>query len=303
MNDHPLPSFGKIALGGATFGREIDQPAAFTLLDHALDRGITQVDTAAGYSAGASESIIGAWLQARRPRALSVATKAIPPYDATTLTTSIQQSLNRLQVDALELFYLHHGHESITDETLRLLDDMVRVGTIQALGISNIKATQLAALLQRQTELGLARFSVLQCTNNLAVSDLDVATRELCVRYRLAVVTFSPIAAGFLTGKHQRGVIAQSRFDLIPGHQSIYFKPDPHARLDALLKLARATGHPPAHLALGWALRHPMATSVLIGGRTTTHLDQAFAVRTIDDGLFRQLDEIAHLSAPPTPLP
>ena len=293
MSSDPLDALGPIGLGCVTFGREIDATASFALLDHALARGVTHLDTAAVYGAGASEDIVGQWLASRRPRGIVVATKAVPPYTAGPLAASIEGSLRRLGVDTIDLFYLHRWDATLTDETLALLDASVRDGKIRALGVSNIAPTQLTAVLARQRALGFTPFRVLQCNQNLAVTELDAPMRAVCAEHALRVVTFSPLGAGFLTGKHRDGVAPGSRFELIPGHQSIYFQPTARARLERLLALAARTGQAPAHLALVWALHRPEVACVLVGGRTPAHLDQAFAARADDDAtLLAELDAI-----------
>ena len=108
---------------------------------------------------------------------------------------------------------------------------------------------------------------------------------------RVAAMTYSPLGAGFLTGKHRGGVQPGSRFDVAPGHQAIYFKPGPESRLVRLAAVSIRTGHPMAHLSLAWAMHRPGVTSVLIGGRTPVHLDQAFAAFSLDEpALFAELE-------------
>ncbi|MEQ1853064.1 MAG: aldo/keto reductase, partial [Chthoniobacteraceae bacterium] len=107
---------------------------------------------------------------------------------------------------------------------------------------------------------------------------------------QIAIVTYSPLGAGFLTGKHQRGVAPGSRFDLVPGHQDVYFHESAYRRLARLEAVAARTGLSQAHLALAWALHQPGIASVLIGGRTPAHLDQALAAEALDDpALFVEL--------------
>src|SRR5204862_2036273 len=105
------------------------------------------------------------------------------------------------------------------------------------------------------------------------------------------IVTYSPLGAGFLTSKHQRGVEPGSRFALIPGHQRIYFHEAAWRRLARLEAVAARTGHSQAHLALAWALHQPGVASVLVGGRTPAHLDQALAAEAFDDpAIFAELE-------------
>ncbi len=292
---HPaLPPVSLICLGGSTFGREIDQAAAFALMDHALARGITLFDTAATYTAGASEQIVGAWLASRRPAAgvLTVATKIYPPFTPEAIDAAVAASAARLGVAMIDLLYLHKWDAAAeTPAALRALDGLVRSGRVRSLGVSNFTAAQLQTTLTLQHQLGLAPFRALQNVNNLAVSDIDPTLRDLCAAREVAIITYSPLGAGFLTGKHRGGVQPGSRFDVAPGHQAIYFKPGPESRLARLAAIAARTGHPMAHLALAWAMHRPGVTSVLVGGRTPAHLDQAFAALALDEpALFAELE-------------
>jgi aryl-alcohol dehydrogenase-like predicted oxidoreductase len=292
---HPsLPAVSPLCLGGSTFGREIDQTAAFALMDHAVARGITLIDTAATYTAGASELIVGAWLASRRPVAgsLTVATKIYPPFTPEAIDTAVAASAARLGVATIDLLYLHKWDAAAeTPAALRALDGLVRSGRVRSLGVSNFTTAPLQTVLTLQRQLGLAPFRALQNVNNLAVSDVDPTVHELCAAQGVAIITYSPLGAGFLTGKHRGGVQPGSRFDVAPGHQAIYFKPGPEGRLAHLAAVAARTGHPMAHLALAWAMHRPGVTSVLVGGRTPAHLDQAFAALALDDpALFAELE-------------
>lgn len=285
--------FGPIGLGCVTFGREIDEAASFALLDHAWERGIRFLDTAAAYGGGASESIVGAWLAARRARPGSpvVATKLLPPYTPATLEAGLTASLGRLRLASVDVLYLHRWDSTATEPaTLRALDEFVRSGRVGRLGLSNVTAEQLAPLLQLQAELGLSTFRVVQNNHNLAVRDVDAAMLKLAAWHEFAVVTYSPLAAGFLTGKHQGGAAPGTRFELIPGHQKVYFHDEAFRRLAHLQAVAARTGHAPTHLALAWALHQPGIATVLVGGRTPAHLDQAFAALQFDEpALFAEL--------------
>jgi aryl-alcohol dehydrogenase-like predicted oxidoreductase len=278
--------FGPVSLGCVTFGREIDRPAAFVLMDHAHARGINYFDTAAAYADGASEQIVGAWLADRRPASGSclVGTKAKPPFTSSALFDSVEKSRRRLGVAALDVLFLHQWDPSAeTPEVLEALGRLVRDGLVRALGASNFSAAQLERTLAAQAHHGLARFKIVQNNHNLAVREVDAALRRVCAAEDIAILTYSPLGAGFLTGKHRNGTVPGSRFDIVPGHQNVYFQPTAFRRLDLLQKVAARTGQPPEKLALAWALHQPGVASVLIGGRTPAHLDQTFAAQAFDD--------------------
>lgn len=273
MMKHPLPARPSIGLGCVTFGREIDEAASFTLLDHAVARGVTHFDTASAYGGGASEKILGKWLASRKPEGITIATKILPPYDRIDIT----DSLRRLGVEQIDLLYLHQWHD-----TALQLDSSLDGLAVKQLGASNFTLEQLQA--------AGPRIRVVQNNHNLAVSDVTDSLRDYCAANEIAIVTYSPLGAGFLTSKHQNGVQAGSRFEIIPGHQQVYFHESAYQRLAKLEAIAKRTGHSQAHLALAWALHQPGIDTVLIGGRSPAHLDQAFAALAFDDAtLFTEL--------------
>ncbi len=269
---------GRIGLGCATFGREIDREAAFAVMDHALARGVTHFDTAAAYGGGQSERIVGDWLASRRPGPgrILVATKIKPPYRPEPIARSIEDSRGRLRVDAIDLLYLHQWSEELADEdALSALDQAVTTGLVRSLGASNLPLNQLEQVLERQDRRGFVRLRALQNNHNFAVRDTDPDLRDRCAREGVAVVTYSPLGAGFLTGKHKTGVEPGSRFDVVPGHQRVYFTDIAWRRLEQLEAASRRTGQSLPALSLTWIFHQPGIDCVLVGGRSPRHLDQA----------------------------
>ncbi|MBL9146651.1 MAG: aldo/keto reductase [Verrucomicrobiaceae bacterium] len=260
----------QIGLGCVTFGREIDEAASFALLDHAYERGVRHFDTAAAYGGGASEAILGRWLASRRPESIIIATKVLPPYDR----IDIRPNLDRLGLEQIDLLYLHQWHETAL-HCGSTLDALVSKGLVRKLGVSNVSLDQLRS--------AGSRFSVVQNNHNLAVSDVSAELRCHCAANSIAIVTYSPLGAGFLTGKHQSGVQAGSRFEIIPGHQQVYFHESAYQRLAKLEAIAMRTGHSQTHLALAWALHQRGIDTVLVGGRSPAHLDQAIAASEFGD--------------------
>ncbi len=286
-----------IGCGCTTFGREIDEAAAHAFLDHACASGITFLDTASAYGSGngESEAAIRSWLKSRKPDAerMVVATKILPPYSPSAIRESVDTSLQRLGFETIDLLYLHRWDASAESvESLAALDALVRDGKVRALGVSNYHQAQLEAALLVQSEHRLEKFSALQNNHNFAVSDVSPAYRKFCASQNVAVITYSPLGAGFLTGKHRREKVESgSRFDIVPGHQDVYFHEQGWKKLARLEAVAARHGLPQTHLALAWAMHQPDITSVLVGGRTPNHLDQALAAQAFDDAsIFAELD-------------
>lgn len=285
----------KIGLGCVTFGREIDEQSSLKMMDYAWSKGIDFFDTAAAYSNGASETIIGKWLSEHRELESSIilTTKILPPFTAETIEKSVNESLERLGTETIDILYLHRWDTSLeTAGSLQALNDLITQGKIQALGASNFTFNQLLDVLELQNKNNFNRFRFVQNNHNLAVSDISIGFKKLCTQSNISIVTYSPLGAGFLTGKHLNGVKAGTRFDLIPGHKEVYFNEAAYARLKKLLEVAERTGYPPWHLALAWALHQSNVASVLIGGRTTAHIDQAIAALAFNDpAIFTSLEE------------
>jgi aryl-alcohol dehydrogenase-like predicted oxidoreductase len=269
-----------IGLGGATFGREIDEPAAGAVLDHALERGITLFDTAEAYTAGRSEEILGRWAASRAVRnQIVLVTKVAPPLGRARVIASAEASLRRLQVEAIDLFLLHSWDASTPlEETLAALDALVRSGKVRYVGCSNFAAAQLGKALREQDARGWARLEAVQPVYNLALRAIEGELLPLCVDQQIGVITYSPLGAGFLTGKYHQGgpVPSGTRFEIVPGHQEIYFNDRSFRAMERLRARSVELGIPMARLALAAVLGQPGISSTLIGARSPDQVDQAF---------------------------
>jgi aryl-alcohol dehydrogenase-like predicted oxidoreductase len=281
-----------IGLGCVTFGREIDRTTSFTMLDHAATLGWTHLDTAAAYGGGASEQVVGDWLKANGARdRFTLCTKILPPYSPATIAAAVPPSLQRLQIETVDVLYLHQWHATALEpETLHALAQLVRTGRTRGIGFSNFNNDQLTEALARADAAGCAPIRALQNANNLALRAIDDTTRNLCIARGVDIVTFSPLGAGFLTGKYDTGVPEGSRFAVIPGHQRLYFTDTGRARLARLQSAAARLKLDPTDLALAWALHQRGISTVLVGGRTPAQLDRAARAQNLDlPDVFREL--------------
>lgn len=241
-------------------------------------------DTAATYSAGSSELILGAWLAQRtdlRPQ-LTIATKMYPPYTADAIEAAWRAASTRLGLAVIDLFYLHKWDDTAaTPAAVQSLDRLVATGRVRQLGACNFTAAQLGQMLRLQAEHGCAPFHWLQNNHNFAVREAGAEERHLCQAAGIKLATYSPLGAGFLLGKHRHGVEVGSRFALSPGHKEIYFLPECWRRLERLESVAAEAGESPALLALAWAMSRPGTDVMLIGARNSAQLDQAFAAHAL----------------------
>ena len=269
-----------IGLGSVTFGREIDLETSFSILDYAMDKEINLIDTAEVYSAGGSEEVLGHWLSRNGNRQKVVlATKIAPPLGRERVLQFAEDSLRRLQTDVIDLYQLHAYDDSTPfEETLDALNTLVEQGKVRYVGSSNFASWQLCKALWIADVNGWAPMVSVQPNYNVAIRDIEAEVLPFCADQNIGVISYSPLGAGFLTGKYTKTWTAPkgTRFDVMPDHWEIYENDVSMRRMEGLREVAAETGISMVQLALAWAIGQPGITSVLIGCRTTSHVDQAF---------------------------
>ena len=210
-------NFGGVGSAPSLFGKGTTREEAFRLLDVAWDMGITTLDTADAYGGGRSEEYIGEWLRTKGPDVrdrVVIATKTFNPMaeggdhglGAARIRRQLETSLRRLGVERVPLYLAHDFDPDVPqEETLTAFDELVRRGTVGAVGASNFTAEQLAEALELSALEGLTRYEWVQN----AFSLLEQGDREtvfpLCHEHGLGYTPFSPLAGGWLTGKYRRG--------------------------------------------------------------------------------------------------
>lgn len=289
-----------IGLGCVTFGREIDEAASFAMIDRALDVGINFLDTAEAYEQGASEEVLGNYFHrsGRRDRFI-LATKKLPALAYRAVIDGLEASLRRLQTDRIDLYQLHaYDPHTPLEDTFRALDKLVSDGKIRAVGCSNFGADNLMAAVEAGNRTEGAPLVSLQPNYNLVVRDIEEQVLPVCAREGLGVISYSPLGAGFLTGKFRRGggIPPGTRFDIMPGHQEIYLQDRFFAVLEGLERIAEETGIPMVQLALRWVMTRSGITSVLIGGRQAAHIDQAILASEREDVSAEVVERLSRLS-------
>ncbi len=290
-----------LCLGCMMFGRKADAETSYAMVDLALDRGINFVDTANVYGRGVSETMLGEALQrnGKRDRVV-LATKVhglMADDDPTMRGNSrrhiVQQceaSLKRLQTDWIDLYQIHRPSSAVPiDETLRALDDLIRAGKVRYIGTSTFAAWQLVESLWAAKELGLNRFVCEQPPYNLLDRRIERELVPMAQTYGFALIPWSPLAGGFLTGKYSRGAMPEGDArmkDRKPEEFAKQFGERAYALVDVLLERARAKGCTPSQLALAWCLRQPGVTSPIMGPRSVEQLEDnlgALAVEITDE--------------------
>jgi aryl-alcohol dehydrogenase (NADP+) len=308
-------SVSRLCLGTMTFGLQCDEATSRAILDRAAAGGITFLDTADVYplgggfeTVGRTEEIVGRWLDGRR-HDFVVATKCVGAMSERRwdrgasrkhILDAIDGSLRRLRTDYVDLYQLHHPDpETPIDETLRALDDVVRVGKARYVGCSNFAAYQVARALGRSEVLGTVRFDSVQPRYNLLFRQIERELLPLCREEGLGVIPYNPLAGGLLSGKHrpETGPTGGTRFTLgtaAERYQERYWHPREFDTVEALRPLAAEASMPLAHLAVAWMLAEPAITAPIVGASRPDQLDDLLpaAEKPIDALLKSRLDEI-----------
>ncbi|WP_432544807.1 aldo/keto reductase [Kineococcus sp. SYSU DK002] len=310
MKLRPLGRTGLVVspycLGTMMFGDagNRDEDDCVRITHRALDAGINVIDTADVYGgSGATERIVGRALRGRRDEVV-LATKFSGPMGPGAnerggsrhwVTTAVEGSLRRLQVDHIDLYQLHHPDpRTDVEETLSALDDLVRSGKVRAIGHSNLPAADIVEAQWVAERRGLSRFRTEQPTYSLLNRGIERDVLPVCRRYGLGTLTWSPLAMGLLTGKYRgadAAVASAARTHWVPRHMS---DPGKHAAVEELAAVADAAGISLTHLAVAFTVAHPAVTAAIIGPRTVDQLDDllAGAGTVLDDAILDRIDEI-----------
>lgn len=267
------------------FGWTADEPSSFAVMDAFVAAGGNFIDTADIYSrwapgnpGGVSEEIIGRWMKARGNReSLVVATKVRGEMwkgaggdglSRAHIVRAVEDSLRRLQVDTIDLYQCHWPDEATPiEETLVVFGELIAAGKVRHIGASNYSVVQLAEALRIADAKGLPRFSTLQPHHNLVHrGEYEAELADLCVRERLGVIPYSPLAGGFLTGKYRKGEpLPQSQR---AGRAREYMTDQGFAIVEALDAIARARNVTIPAVALAWELTRLQIQSPIIGANT-----------------------------------
>jgi len=256
----------RVGLGCNNFGGRIDFDATRSVVEAALDDGVTFFDTAATYGNGDSERFLGEILEGRRDEVV-VATKfgwgqEAGDGSAETARGSLERSLDRLRTDFVDLYYLHKPDPGTPiAETLEALDELVREGKARAIGCSNFSAEQLSEADRVARANDLVRFTVLQNHYSVIRREDDEDVLPLCLDLNVSYIPYFPLASGLLTGKYHRGEPAPEGTRLA-GRQ---IEDERFDRVEACAAFAEDHGHSLHELAICALASTPGVGSIIAG--------------------------------------
>ena len=307
----------RICFGCMSFGNdnawklELDQ--ARPLVQRAIDLGINFFDTANAYSAGRSEEITGECLKKYRDDVI-IATKVWGrmgngPNDSglsrSHILPQIEASLKRLQTDHIDLYQTHRwDYTTPIAETLTTFDDLVHQGIVRYIGASSMFAWQFLTALQTSEKLGLEKFVTMQNHYNLVYREEEREMIPLCRQAGVALIPWSPLARGFLTGKYKRGETPKTvRYEneRMEGRNYMadrYFRPEDFDVVETAAAVGKEKGVSPSQIGLAWLL-HKGVTAPIIGVTKVQHVEEA--VEALEVKL--DSDDVKRLEAPYKPHP
>jgi aryl-alcohol dehydrogenase-like predicted oxidoreductase len=299
-----------LCLGAMMFGDwgNKDHDDSVRIIHRALDAGINFIDTADVYSRGESEEIVAKALAGGRRDNVILATKVhgtmgddVNQYGNSRrwIMREVEDSLRRLKTDWIDLYQIHRPEpDTDIDETLGALSDLVRSGKVRAIGSSTFPPSQIVEAQWVAERRGRERFMCEQPPYSMLVRGVEAEVLPVCASYGMGVITWSPLAGGWLSGRWRKGqdTPTSSRAERLP-HRFDMSIPGNQRKLEAteqLALLAEQAGMSLIELAIAFVIRHPAVTSAIIGPRTMEQLESQLTAADVElaDDVLDRIDEI-----------
>jgi aryl-alcohol dehydrogenase-like predicted oxidoreductase len=304
-------SVSKLCLGTMMFGAwgNPDHDDSIRIIHRALDAGINFLDTADVYSQGESEEIVGKALTGGRRDDVVLATKVhFPMSDEDPnhrgnsrrwIIREVEDSLRRLGTDWIDLYQIHRPEpDTDIEETLGALTDLVQQGKVRYIGSSTFPASTIVEAQWAARERRLQRFVCEQPPYSILVRGIEADVLPTCVRHRMGVIPWAPLASGWLSGRWRKDaeLPSSTRAERLSARYDLS-QPANQRKLevaDQLARLADEAGMPLIHLAIAFVLDHPAVTAPIIGPRTMEHLESQLPAADVvlDEALLDRIDEL-----------
>ena len=307
-----------LSLGAMTFGESATFMKGVTssdddakrVFDRAIERGVNLVDTANVYNEGKSEELTGAWIKDKRNKVLLATKCRFPigfgmtekpgPHDMGLsrqhIMSACEGSLRRLKTDHIDLYQVHQQDNTVRiEETLRALDDLVTQGKVRYIGCSNYAGYRLVESFWAAEKNRTHRYESVQLQWNLLERGAEREVIPACRRYGAGVLVWSPLASGFLSGKYRRNQPPPEGARLAEWKDSMkrIGVERSYDVIELVEKIAKRRETSSAAVAIAWLMAKKETTSVILGARTTTQLDdnlKALDVKLTDEDM-KALDE------------
>lgn len=310
MKYKPLGKTGvkvsELCLGTMIYGQQVNETIAIKIIKRAIELGVNFIDTADVYAEGRSEEIVGKAIKGMREEVV-IGTKVRSrtgsgPNDEGLsrkhIMHNFEASLKRLGTDCIDLYQVHRTDPNTPlKETLTTLSGLVRDGKVRYIGCSNFPAWQLEKALRISEVNGLESFATIQPRYNIMDRDIERELLPLCVEEGIGVITYSPLAGGFLTGKYKPNKPAPegSRGQIRPEMMGRYLNQRGQAILQELHKISTENKMSISQLSLAWLMANPAVTVPIIGASTLEQLEENMGVlnHTLSPDALKRVGEVS----------
>lgn len=315
-----------ICMGTMTFGSQVDEAEALRVLDRSFDAGINFFDTAEGYPVppdvkwvGRTEEIVGKWLKTKPRDAIILATKVSGPshvwfrspcrsgmtaLDRRNIEAAIDASLRKLGTDYIDLYQTHWpDHDTPYDETMEVLDELVRAGKVRITGCSNETSWGLMKSIAAAERLGTVRYQTIQNNFSLNNRRFEDELAQVCRKEGVSLIPYSPIAGGVLSGKYQGGALPEgarfSRYLAMEGRQAEmgrrFVNERSLAATERFMAIAAEAGLDPVTMAVAWSKQHDFVASTIVGVGAQGQLDAILAAAdlVLPDDVMKAIDRVS----------
>lgn len=315
-----------ICMGTMTFGSQTDEAEALRILDRSFDAGIDFYDTAEGYPVppdakwvGRTEEIVGKWLKTKPREAIILATKVSGPshvwfrsplrsgmtsLDRRNIITAVEASLTKLGTDYIDLYQTHWpDHDLPYEETMEVLDELVRAGKVRVLGCSNETSWGLMKSVAASEAVGGARYQTIQNNFSLNNRRFEDELAQVCRKEGVSLIPYSPIGGGVLSGKYNDGARPEgarfTRYLGMEGRQAAmgrrFVNEKSLASTARFAEIAKEAGMSPVTLAVAWSKQHDFVASTIVGASREDQVDEIFAAidLVLNDETMKAIDKVS----------
>ncbi len=315
-----------ICMGTMTFGSQTEEDEALRILDASFDAGIDFYDTAEGYPVppdikwiGRTEEIVGKWLKTKPRDAIILATKVSGPshvwfrspkrsgmtaLDRRNIMVAVEESLTRLGTDYIDLYQTHWpDHDIPYDETMEVLDELVRAGKVRITGCSNETSWGLMKSIAVSEQLGTVRYQTIQNNFSLNNRRFEDELRQVCRKEGVSLIPYSPIAGGVLSGKYNGGARPEgarfTRYLGMEGRQAAmgkrFVNEGTLASTERFAAIAKEAGLDPVTMAVAWSKQHDFVASTIVGASCFEQLDPILAAADVvlDDDTLKAINKVS----------
>jgi len=286
-------------VGGHNLYPDVDENEGIRLVQRAMDEGVTHLDTADAYGFGRSEELVGKAIVGRRDDVVLASKGGIlfgehgtgadstPAY----LRSALERSLKRLNVDYIDLYYIHrHDGETPVEEAIGALMDFKREGLIRAVGVSNFDLPLMKAA------SGAGTIDALQSRYNLLQREVEDELLPWCVKNKVSFIPWGGLAYGLLGGRYQRNFVLNEKDWR---HRTGAFAPGQFEEnldvVDSLKLIADELKSTPAHIAIQWLMSQPGVSSVIAGAKNSDQVSDNIASKNVSMNA-QQLSSVSALT-------